>query len=316
MDRNDSSRELVAGHQRALVRTAYLLTGAARQAGDLLRSVLLKMLGRWSRLSRVEHPEAYAPKALVNRRISWRRRRVRSELPTAELPDRSYSSEDSTVVRLVMRRALMRLPPRQRAVIVLRYYEDRTERETAELMSCSIGAVKSQAHYALARLRELAPGPAPGRTGLRDSPLAISRDGWKIAYYSATEGTFQVRDPASGQKTTAATKVPKARPGSVSRLMLSDDGRFVAFSKAPDFKTLRCSSTCVTGTSASYRTAGSPSARHRTASPSPSRNTPLNRGCGPSRTRGRVPQRATPRRSPCQWTTTSARSPPVGKPPR
>lgn len=83
---------------------------------------------------------------------------------------------------------------------------------------------------------EALPSLAPGRTGLRDSPLAISRDGQKIAYYSAKEGTFQVRDLASGQKTTAASKVPKAQLGSHSRLMLSDDGRFVAFSKVPDFK--------------------------------------------------------------------------------
>ncbi|MDA0632399.1 SigE family RNA polymerase sigma factor [Nonomuraea sp. MCN248] len=166
MDRNDSFREFVVDHQQALMRTAYLLTGDAHQAEDLLQNVLLKVLGRWSRLARVEHPEAYARKALVNQHISWRRRRVRSEFPTAEPPDRPYSSEDSTVVRLVMRRALMRLPPRQRAVIVLRYYEDRTERETAELMNCSVGTVKSQAHYALARLRELAPDLAPKLTDL------------------------------------------------------------------------------------------------------------------------------------------------------
>ncbi|MER5644588.1 hypothetical protein [Streptosporangium sp. NPDC002524] len=83
---------------------------------------------------------------------------------------------------------------------------------------------------------EALPSLAPGRTGLRDSPLAISRDGRKIAYYGAEEGTFQVRDLASGQKTTAARKVPKSLLGSVSRLMLSDDGRFVAFSKVPEFK--------------------------------------------------------------------------------
>ncbi|MEU8379364.1 SigE family RNA polymerase sigma factor [Streptosporangium sp. NPDC048865] len=161
MDRNDSFRGFVAGHQQALMRTAYLLTGDPHQAEDLLQSVLLKVLGRWSRLSRVEHPEAYARKALLNQYISWRRHRVMNELPTADPPDRPYSGEDSTVVRLVMRQALMRLPPRQRAVIVLRYYEDRTERETAELLDCSIGTVKSQAHYALARLRELAPDLAP-----------------------------------------------------------------------------------------------------------------------------------------------------------
>lgn len=83
---------------------------------------------------------------------------------------------------------------------------------------------------------EALPSLAPGRTGLRASPLAISRDGRKIAYYSAKEDTFQVRDLASGQKTTAATKVPQSQLGSVSRLMLSDDGRFVAFSKVPDLK--------------------------------------------------------------------------------
>ncbi|MFC7646304.1 SigE family RNA polymerase sigma factor [Streptosporangium lutulentum] len=143
------------------MRTAYLLTGDAHQAEDLLQSVLLKVLRRWSRLSHVECPEAYARKALLNQCISWRRRRVSTELPTADPPDRPYSGEDSTIVRLVMRQALMRLPPRQRAVIVLRYYEDRTERETAELLNCSIGTVKSQAHYALARLRELAPELAP-----------------------------------------------------------------------------------------------------------------------------------------------------------
>ncbi|MEU7892919.1 SigE family RNA polymerase sigma factor [Nonomuraea sp. NPDC049152] len=161
MDRNDSFREFVAAHQQALMRTAYLLAGDAPQAEDLLQSVLLKVLGRWSRLSRIEHPEAYARKALVNQYISWRRRRVTTEFLTAEPPDRPYSSEDSTVARLVMRQALMRLPPRQRAVIVLRYYEDRTERETAELLNCSLGTVKSQTHYALARLRALAPELAP-----------------------------------------------------------------------------------------------------------------------------------------------------------
>lgn len=83
---------------------------------------------------------------------------------------------------------------------------------------------------------EALPSLSSGRSGLRDSPLAISRDGRKIAYYSAKEETFQVRDLASGQKTTAADKVPKGWLGSISRLMLSDDGRFVAFSKTPDFK--------------------------------------------------------------------------------
>ncbi|MEV0622415.1 SigE family RNA polymerase sigma factor [Nonomuraea sp. NPDC050404] len=166
MDRNDDFREFVAAHQQSLMRTAYLLTGDPHQAEDLLQTVLLKVLGRWNRLTRLERPEAYARKALVNQHISWRRRRVRNELPTAEPPDRPYASEDPLLVRLVMRQALMRLAPRQRAVIVLRFYEDRTERETAELLNCSIGTVKSQTHYALARLRDLAPDLAPKLAGL------------------------------------------------------------------------------------------------------------------------------------------------------
>ncbi|MFI6299366.1 SigE family RNA polymerase sigma factor [Nonomuraea sp. NPDC050790] len=155
MDPNDSFREFMAVHQQSLMRTAYLLTGDPHLAEDLLQSVLLKMLGRWPKLT---SPSAYARKAMVNQYISWRRRLARvTELPSAVPPDRSYSAEDSTIVRLVMLRALAQLPPRQRAVIVLRYYEDLTEHETAKLLNCSLGTVKSQAHHALARLRTLAP---------------------------------------------------------------------------------------------------------------------------------------------------------------
>jgi RNA polymerase sigma factor (sigma-70 family) len=74
LDPHDSFREFVAAHQQALMRTAYLLTGDTYHAEDLLQSVLLKVLRRWSRLSHVERPEAYARKALVNQHISWRRR--------------------------------------------------------------------------------------------------------------------------------------------------------------------------------------------------------------------------------------------------
>ncbi|MEV0200868.1 SigE family RNA polymerase sigma factor [Nonomuraea sp. NPDC050691] len=162
MDPNDSFREFMAAHQQSLMRTAYLLTGDAHLAEDLLQSVLIKVLRRWSELAHVASPQAYARKALVNQYISWRRRLVRTaELPSAEPPERAHSSEESTIIRLAMRQALARLPPRQRAVIVLRYYEDLTEHDTAKLLNCSIGTVKSQAHDALARLRALAPELAP-----------------------------------------------------------------------------------------------------------------------------------------------------------
>ncbi|MGV9308690.1 MULTISPECIES: SigE family RNA polymerase sigma factor [unclassified Nonomuraea] len=169
MDRNDSFREFMAAHQQSLMRTAYLLTGDAHLAEDLLQTVLVKVLGRWPRLAQVASPQAYARKALVNQYISWRRRLVRTaELPSADPPERPHSSEESTIDRLAMRQALARLPPRQRAVIVLRYYEDLTEHETAKLLNCSIGTVKSQAHHALARLRALAPELAPTFAGMED----------------------------------------------------------------------------------------------------------------------------------------------------
>lgn len=169
MDPNYSFREFMTAHQQSLMRTAYLLTGDAHLAEDLLQSVLLKMLGRWHKSAHVASPQAYARKALVNQYISWRRRLVRTaELPSAEPPERSHSSEESTIVRLAMRQALAQLPPKQRAVIVLRYYEDLTEHETAKLLNCSIGTVKSQAHDALARLRALAPELAPKFTEMED----------------------------------------------------------------------------------------------------------------------------------------------------
>ncbi|GAA3472441.1 SigE family RNA polymerase sigma factor [Nonomuraea roseola] len=168
MDRNASFRAFVDAHQRPLMRLAYLLTGEVHLAEDLLQSVLVRMIGRWPRLRHIDRPEAYARKALVNQYISWRRRRVTGEVPSAEPPERAYSPEDSTVLRIVLRQALMRLTPKQRAVIVLRFYEDRTERDVADLMGCSVGTVKSQTHHALARLRTLAPELAPNLPALED----------------------------------------------------------------------------------------------------------------------------------------------------
>ncbi|GAB1821009.1 SigE family RNA polymerase sigma factor [Herbidospora sp. RD11066] len=153
MRADEGFREFVGRHQRAWIRTAYLLTGDAHLAEDLLQSVLIKVLAKWNGLTRLDHPDAYVRKALVNQSISWRRR-SKGEIPSADPPERSYSTEDASVTRLVVQQALTRLTPKQRAVIVLRYYEDRTEKETAEILGCSLGTVKSQTHHALVRLRE------------------------------------------------------------------------------------------------------------------------------------------------------------------
>ncbi|WP_433517618.1 SigE family RNA polymerase sigma factor [Nonomuraea sp. CA-143628] len=175
MDRDASFQAFVAAHQRPLMRLAYLLTGEVHLAEDLVQSVLVRMIGRWAKLGHIDNLDAYARKTMVNQYISWRRRRGSDEVPSAEPPDRAYSPEDSAVLRIVLRQALMRLTPKQRAVLVLRFYEDRTERDVADLLGCSVGTVKSQAHHALARLRALAPELAPRLPVLDDHSAEARR---------------------------------------------------------------------------------------------------------------------------------------------
>ena len=159
MDRYEGFHEFVRVRQQSLMRTAYLLTGNAHLAEDLLQTVLTRVAAHWAKLADGGNPEAYARKALVNQTISWRRRK-QVELPGAELPEQAESGQshdEATVRRIALHHALAQLTPKQRAVIVLRFYEDRTEHETAQLMGVSIGTVKSQTHYALSKLRALAP---------------------------------------------------------------------------------------------------------------------------------------------------------------
>ncbi|MFI6291345.1 SigE family RNA polymerase sigma factor [Nonomuraea sp. NPDC050790] len=156
MERHAGFREFVLARQQALMRTAYLLTGDAHLAEDLLQSVLVKVAGRWDHLARDGNPEAYTRKALVNQYISWRRR-PRPESPTASLPEHGRRYDDAALDRIVLREALAKLTPKQRAVLVLRFWEDLTEAQTAQVLGCSLGTVKSQTHHALSRLRSLAP---------------------------------------------------------------------------------------------------------------------------------------------------------------
>jgi RNA polymerase sigma-70 factor (sigma-E family) len=148
--------EWAAGVQRQLVRSAYLLTGDPDLAQDLVQEALLKVALRWARL-RTGNPTAYARTVIVRDNVSWWRRR--REYPTGWGAGRSEAAEVSSDpdAVLVVRRALGRLTPAQRAVVVLRHFDDLTERETAEVLSVSIGTVKSQNAAALARLRERAP---------------------------------------------------------------------------------------------------------------------------------------------------------------
>ena len=145
-----------------LLRAAWLLTsGDWALAEDLVQTTLGEVWRRWDRVATMDAPDAYAHKVLVNISLRWRGRRWSGETAVAELPERvavggGFQQVD---VRESLRRALSALTARQRAVIMLRYFEDRTEAETAGIMGCSVGTVKSQASKALARLRHV-PGLA------------------------------------------------------------------------------------------------------------------------------------------------------------
>ena len=154
----DEFSEFVAASGPALFRVALALTGAHHAAEDLLQGVLERTFARWRHVS--GDPGAYARSALYRSQVSvWRRRAVVREQPVSELPDRADDRDamHGTHLRLAVRTALARLGPRQRAVLVARFYEDLTDEQTAELLGCAVGTVRSQTHRALVRLRQLAP---------------------------------------------------------------------------------------------------------------------------------------------------------------
>ncbi|WP_062431403.1 SigE family RNA polymerase sigma factor [Herbidospora daliensis] len=146
--------DFVAARGTALLRTAYLTCGSVHEAEDVLQAALEKACRNWSRIDDRD-PEPYVRRIIVNTVISRARRRaILRIIPTGSPPDRPAPADD-VVLRQVLMDGLRALPPRQRAVIVLRYWEDLTEAQTAEILGCSTGTVKSQAAKAMARLRTL-----------------------------------------------------------------------------------------------------------------------------------------------------------------
>ena len=143
--------------QSALLRTAVLVTGDRQRAEDLVQEALTQVALRWRQLAD-GHPDAYARQAIVRTTLSWWRRRRREVVSDAAAQRGSTrGAERQSESRLALDRALASLTPRQRAVIVLRYYEDLTERATADALGVAPGTVKSQTHLALRRLRETSP---------------------------------------------------------------------------------------------------------------------------------------------------------------
>ncbi|MFL6077975.1 MAG: SigE family RNA polymerase sigma factor [Mycobacteriales bacterium] len=159
MEVQPSFTEFVRARSAALARSAFLLTGDQHLAEDLVQTALGKAMLRWPKIA--DDPEPYVRRILYHEHISiWRRRRVAENL-TGDLPDhpdgQPRHDTDAIELQVLLHRALMRLTPRQRAVLVLRYFEDLSEARTAELLDCSVGTVKSQTRHALRRLRKLSP---------------------------------------------------------------------------------------------------------------------------------------------------------------
>ena len=149
----ESFRDFIERSSAALLRSAWYLTLDDQHAEDLLQTALVKTWRRWPQLVDDDRSaEAYVRKAMVNTATSWRRRKWTSEIPTSSLPDRPLPGEAVDDGEDALR-MLALLPPRQHAAIYLRYMEDLSERETALIMGCSVGTVKSQVSRALTTLR-------------------------------------------------------------------------------------------------------------------------------------------------------------------
>jgi len=137
-----------------LRRTAYLMCGDWHHAEDITQTALTKLYAVWGRRRRIDNLEAYAHRVLTRACIDHTRRRWRREDPTSALPDRAGPVADPSL-GLQVRAALAALPPRQRAVVVLRFWADLDIKATAKALGCTVGTVKTHSARALSRLREL-----------------------------------------------------------------------------------------------------------------------------------------------------------------
>ncbi|MET7699748.1 MULTISPECIES: SigE family RNA polymerase sigma factor [unclassified Streptomyces] len=162
---DDEFQSFVIGRWPRLMRTAFLLTGEQHAAEDLVQSTLEQVFVAWRRVASADDPEAYVRRVMINGHARRHRRRLKEFLApkddsglTHELPDtgdRIAQADD----RSALLKALAQLPPRQREAVVLRYWEDLSETQTAEAMGCSVGSVKSNAAKGIAKLRAI-PGLA------------------------------------------------------------------------------------------------------------------------------------------------------------
>jgi RNA polymerase sigma-70 factor (sigma-E family) len=144
--------DYVMARRPALIREAYLLVGDVHLAEDLVQTALAKAYVAWHRVAASTVPDAYVRRILINADISRRRRRRVAEVLTALPADRAEASPEAWESAAVVQ-ALMALPQRQRAAIVLRFWDDLPESAVAELMGCSVGTVRTHTARAMAKLR-------------------------------------------------------------------------------------------------------------------------------------------------------------------
>jgi RNA polymerase sigma-70 factor (sigma-E family) len=145
----------VQARERALQRTAWMLTGDWALAEDLVQTALARSWLRWDRITRRDDPEIYVRRAMINTWLTWRRRSWRGERASAELPDSAAPGDLAAQVaaREVVRQVLAKLTDKQRAVLVLRVVDDLSEAQVAQVLGCALGTVKSTMSQALAKLR-------------------------------------------------------------------------------------------------------------------------------------------------------------------
>ncbi len=169
----DGFHYFVLARSPGLVRSAWLLTGDLATAEDLVQTALAKVWSRWARVARQDAPEAYVRRVMMSTFLTWNRRRWHGELAFGDVPDTAEARNDlhEAELRWAVAGALRELPGRQRAVIVLRYFEDLTEAQVAQALSCSVGTVKSQSAKAIKKLRA-----NPQLAGLLIAPGEVACD--------------------------------------------------------------------------------------------------------------------------------------------
>lgn len=162
--------EFVRAHSPALLRTACLLTGDRARGEDLTQNALIRAYAQWARVERADSPVAYVRRLLINCHLSWRRLLSNTERVIETVPERDDGSDLQAAHASTdeLRAALRRLSPRVRTAVVLRYFDDLSEAETARLMGCSTGTVNKYVGTGLAALRAvLAPNPDPAPAARR-----------------------------------------------------------------------------------------------------------------------------------------------------